>query len=37
MSSAGQVLKLGMMVVIDGTKFALQKIDILAKIGRLGI
>lgn len=37
LSSTGQVMKSGMIVTINGTSFALQRIDILAKLGKLGI
>lgn len=37
MSSAGQVIKIGLRADIQGVKFALQRVDILAKVGRLGI
>lgn len=35
--SAGQVIKIGMTTTIDNFSFALQRIDLLAKIGRIGI
>ena len=37
LSSTGQVMKSGIVVVIDGHSFALQRFDILAKLGKLGI
>ncbi len=37
LSSAGQVIKGGLTTTIDGNSFALQRFDILAKIGRLAL
>jgi hypothetical protein len=36
-TGSGQVIKLGLQVTVDGSAFALQRIDVLAKIGRLGL
>lgn len=36
-SGAGQVIKIGLTSPINGSVFALQRIDVLAKIGRIGI
>lgn len=35
--SAGQVIKIGMTTTIDGFEFGLQRVDLLAKIGRIGL
>ncbi len=37
LSSAGQVMKMGMTTTISGYAFALQRLDVLAKIGKLGL
>jgi hypothetical protein len=37
LASTGQVIKIGLSTTIDGNAFALQRIDLLAKIGRIGI
>ncbi len=34
---AGQVIKVGLFAKIDGNRFAVQRIDVLAKTGRIGI
>lgn len=35
--SAGQVIKVGLTTTIDGFSFALQRIDVLAKVGKIGL
>ncbi len=37
LSRNGQVIKIGASVTISGAKFALQRIDLLAKLGKIGI
>ena len=37
MSKTGQVIKIGVTTEVSGTSFALQRIDILAKAGRIGL
>lgn len=37
LSNSGQVILYGITTTIDGTAFALQRLDVLAKIGRLGL
>ena len=37
LSKSGQVMKLGLQAPVKDTQFALQRIDVLAKIGRIGI
>ncbi len=36
-SKTGRVIKVGLRVVIDGNRFALQRVNVLAKIGRIGL
>ncbi len=37
LAKSGQVLKMGVTTTIDGSSFALQRFDVLAKIGRLAL
>lgn len=37
LGSAGQVIKIGMTTTIDGFLFGIQRIDLLAKVGRIGL
>jgi hypothetical protein len=36
-SRSGQVIKIGLTSVIDGNKFAFQRVNLLAKIGKIGL
>jgi hypothetical protein len=37
LARTGQVMKVGLKTTIDGNKFALQRIDVLVKLGKLGL
>jgi hypothetical protein len=37
MASTGQVIKIGLAATIQDSEFAVQRIDVLAKIGRLAL
>lgn len=37
LAKTGQVVKIGLLSTVDGNSFALQRIDLLAKIGKIGI